>query len=86
MVGIDPCPDNISAARAHLETQDLPDLTYITTTIEEHAETNRDAYDAVVASEVIEHVDSPEIFLEKCSQVLRPSGSVFITTENRRQF
>ena len=40
-------------------------------------------YDAVVASEVIEHVDCPELFLQKCSEVLRPSGSIFLTTENR---
>ena len=43
-----------------------------------------DKYDIyVVPSEVIELVDNQELFLEKCSDVLKPSGSIFLTTENK---
>ena len=84
MTGIDPCTDNISAARRHAqEDEELVGLTYICTSLEEHSLTMTNKYDAVVASEVIEHVDCPELFLQKCSQVTRQSGSIFLTTENK---
>ena len=84
VTAIDPCPDNIRAAREHAEADGkLEGLSYLNTTIEDHSENLREKYDAVVASEVIEHVDNQELFLEKCSDVLKPSGSIFLTTENR---
>ena len=84
VIGIDPCMDNISAARLHAEADgELEGLTYLATTIEDHSQSLLEKYDAVVASEVIEHVDNQELFLEKCSAVLKPSGSIFLTTENR---
>ena len=58
VTGIDPCTDNISAARRHAqEDKELVGLTYICTSLEEHSLTMTNKYDAVVASEVIEHVD-----------------------------
>ena len=84
VTAIDPCPDNISAAREHAEAAgELEGLSYLSTTVEDHSQSLLDKYDAVVASEVIEHVDNQELFLEKCSEVLKPSGSLFLTTENR---
>jgi ubiquinone biosynthesis O-methyltransferase len=58
-------------------------LEYICTTVEEHVEVVGDEYDAIVASEVIEHVDNPEIFVTKCSQVLKVDGYFFLKTINR---
>ena len=49
----------------------------------DHVEVVGDEYVAIVASEVIEHVDNPEIFVRKCSQVLKVDGSFFLTTINR---
>ena len=84
VIGIDPCIDNISAARMHAEGDgELESLTYLLTTIEDHSQSLLDKYDVVVASEVIEHVDNQELFLEKCSAVIKPSGSIFLTTENK---
>ena len=84
VIGIDPCTDNITAARLHAEGDgELEGLTYLATTIEDHSQSLVDKYDAVVASEVIEHVDNQELFLEKCSAVIKPSGSIFLTTENK---
>ena len=86
VTAIDACSDNIEAARIHAgEDEELRNLTYICTSIEEHSTTLAEKYDAVVASEVIEHVDNQEMFLEKCSDVLRPSGSIFLTTINKTQ-
>ena len=84
VTAIDACSDNIEAARVHAgEDEELRNLTYICTSIEEHSLSLAEKYDAVVASEVIEHVDNQELFLEKCSDVLRPSGSLFLTTINK---
>jgi len=85
VVGIDACPENIEAARHHadLDPKLRSGLSYRCTTVEEHLETSPSSYDAVVASEVIEHVDNPQVFLRKCSQLLKPEGSIFLTTLNR---
>jgi polyprenyldihydroxybenzoate methyltransferase/3-demethylubiquinol 3-O-methyltransferase len=40
-------------------------------------------YDAVVASEVIEHVENPALFLEATAGLLKEGGSIFLTTINR---
>ena len=86
VTAIDACTDNIEAAKTHAkDDEDLQNLTYICTSIEDHSENLQDKYDALVASEVIEHVDNQELFLQKCSEVVRPSGSVFLTTINKTQ-
>ena len=40
------------------------------------------AFSAVVAFDVIEHVENPLIFLKICSDLLRPDGSIIISTGN----
>ena len=40
-------------------------------------------FDAVVASEVIEHVDHPATFVKTCSGLMSDGGSFFLTTINR---
>ena len=40
-------------------------------------------FDAVVASEVIEHVDNPKEFVNVCSKFVPVGGSLFFTTINR---
>jgi len=73
-------------ARLHAQHDPtLDNLKYLCTNIEEHADSHTDSYDAVVASEVIEHVDSQEVFVSKCSTVCRVSGSVFMTTLSSTQ-
>lgn len=46
-------------------------------------EANREHFDCVVLSEVIEHVNSAGTFLEECLKTLKPGGSLFITTFNK---
>jgi 2-polyprenyl-3-methyl-5-hydroxy-6-metoxy-1,4-benzoquinol methylase len=41
------------------------------------------AFDAVLASDVIEHVADPDAFLAGCHRVLRPGGLLFLATPNR---
>jgi len=85
VTAIDACAENIEAAKIHSELDPslASNLQYICTTVEEHIEVVNDEYDAIVASEVIEHVDNPQMFVRKCSQILKLEGSFFLTTINR---
>lgn len=40
-------------------------------------------FDAVVASEIIEHVADVELFVESCIQLVRRNGALFFTTINK---
>ncbi|XP_075227506.1 ubiquinone biosynthesis protein COQ3, mitochondrial [Lycorma delicatula] len=86
VTGIDPSQELILIAKDHaaenaatLKSAPL----YINTNIEEHSVSNPNLYDVVVVSEVIEHVPNKEMFLESCIKILKPGGSLFITTPNR---
>lgn len=84
ITGLDVSSELITQARRHAELS-LTGLfpTYITSTIEEHAVQNPNFYDAVVASEVVEHVTNKESFVKSCISTLKPGGSLIITTPNR---
>ncbi|XP_065575771.1 ubiquinone biosynthesis O-methyltransferase, mitochondrial-like isoform X1 [Artemia franciscana] len=86
VTGIDAVAENIEIAQGHaLADPLLTDLTYITSTVEEHKFNFEGNYDAVVASEVIEHVENPQFFVASCAALTKPGGSLFITTINRTQ-
>ena len=44
------------------------------------------SFDCVLMSEVIEHLDAPEVSLREAARVLRPGGRLLITTPNYRSF
>ncbi len=44
------------------------------------------AYDAVVITEIIEHVAHPDEFLELVSELVRPGGHIFMTTPSGEYF
>lgn len=44
---------------------------------------NINKYDVVVCSEVIEHVEFKESFIEACVKTLKPDGDLILTTINR---
>ncbi len=86
VTGLDPCIPNIEAAKTHAsqDPNGLPNLKYLAMTAEDFlAEHNGPLFDAVVASEVIEHVDNPPQFVNTCSKLATDGGSVFFTTLNR---
>ncbi|KAG7171581.1 Ubiquinone biosynthesis O-methyltransferase COQ3-like [Homarus americanus] len=88
VVGLDAAKENISVARLHADKDPRvsQNIEYIYGTIEEHAENIDDKYDAVVASEVLEHVDAIDLFINTCADTIKPGGSIFLTTINKTTF
>jgi len=86
VTGLDPCVPNIEAAKAHAskDPNGLPNLQYLPMTSEDFlSQHNGPLFDAVVASEVIEHVDNTQQFVDTCSKLTVDGGSLFFTTINR---
>lgn len=87
VLGIDPVFESINQAQIHAQADEelKGRLKYRNCNIEdlspqpEHIE----AYDALVASEVLEHIEDIESFLKHCTKVIKPGGSLFITTINQ---
>ena len=85
VTGLDPSEELIEAARNHLNGQSLNNVEYVCNVIEEHAINNVEKYDAVIASEVVEHVPDQKSFLHECTKCLKTNGSIFVTTFNKTQ-
>uniref|UniRef100_A0A8C2DHZ4 Ubiquinone biosynthesis O-methyltransferase, mitochondrial n=1 Tax=Cyprinus carpio TaxID=7962 RepID=A0A8C2DHZ4_CYPCA len=85
VLGIDPVEDSVRTAELHSSYD--PDLRervrYQACTLEELAEEEVEGFHAVVASEVVEHLADLDAFASCCQQVLKPGGSLFITTLNK---
>lgn len=66
VTGIDASLELIKTASEHatLDSSISERLRYVNTSIEEHCENTFEKYDAVVASEILEHVDNRELFLK----------------------
>lgn len=80
MTSIDPGLEVIQAARRHLQLSDdeqfIGRVTYLNESVEDHLENDahRGKYDAVVVSEVIEHVIDKPAFLETCVATVKVNG------------
>lgn len=83
VVGLDPSEDLIATAKEHIADQEHLKLEYRCELIEDHAAVNKEKYDAVIASEVVEHVVDKKPFLKSCVEALKPGGSMFVTTLNK---
>ncbi|NP_001184015.1 coenzyme Q3 methyltransferase L homeolog [Xenopus laevis] len=85
VTGIDPLEDNIKIAALHKSFDPVLEkhVQYKSCTVEELVDGHLGYFDAVVASEVLEHVADVESFIQSCFHVLKPGGSLFITTINK---
>jgi 2-polyprenyl-6-hydroxyphenyl methylase/3-demethylubiquinone-9 3-methyltransferase len=81
VTGIDAGSKNIDVAKYHA-TQSKLNITYLNTTSEEMA-SNIQAFDVVLALEIIEHVNNIPLFLQSCAQLVKPGGLLIISTINR---
>lgn len=84
VTGLDFVPENIRCAQEHAQKQGL-EIVYHTTTLEDFAvlPENQEAFDVVVALEVIEHVENPDHFIKQAARLLKPNGLLLVSTLNR---
>lgn len=81
VTGIDPIEDNIAAAKAHAKEMNLS-ITYLPYAVEDLPQ-SVPLFDVVVASEIIEHVVNPDVFLKACATHLSDQGGMVVTTFNK---
>jgi 2-polyprenyl-6-hydroxyphenyl methylase/3-demethylubiquinone-9 3-methyltransferase len=81
VTGADPAPGAIEAARLHA-LQGGVAVDYRCTTAEALASAG-EAFDVVLAMEVIEHVADHDVFLERCADLVAPGGLMILSTINR---
>jgi 2-polyprenyl-6-hydroxyphenyl methylase/3-demethylubiquinone-9 3-methyltransferase len=81
VTGIDPVEESICAARTHAQNLGLS-ISYRAGTAEDLAR-EQCVFDAVIASEVVEHVADVDAFLKTCRALLRPGGLLILSTLNR---
>ena len=82
VTGIDLAPGMIEVARLHAAEQGL-DITYDLISAEELARANPGRFDVVTCMEMLEHVPDPESMVGTLSTLVRPGGSMFVSTINR---
>ncbi len=81
VVGADAAARNIPVAKVHAEEQGL-DIDYRHTTAEALV-VGAEAFDVVLAMEIVEHVADPEAFIATCRELLKPGGLMIASTINR---
>jgi 2-polyprenyl-6-hydroxyphenyl methylase/3-demethylubiquinone-9 3-methyltransferase len=79
VTGIDASPAAILTAQNHAKESDLT-IDYHCTTIEEFPS---DKFDAILALEIVEHIDNLSVFIENCAKLLKPEGLLFLSTLNQ---
>lgn len=87
VTGVDPVFESVNQAILHsqLDPQLKGRLQYKNCNIEDltSIKENLEKFDGIVASEVLEHIEDVEDFLSNCHKLLKPNGSLFITTINQ---
>ncbi len=81
VTGIDPVEESIGVANAHRQSLGLA-ITYRNATAEDIAREGG-VFDAVIASEVVEHVADAASFLKTCRALCKPGGLLVLSTLNR---
>ena len=84
VTGLDASVENIEMAKQHASTDpDLPSITYHCLPVEDFCQDEPQLFNCVIASEIVEHVSDASVFLEACGKLVRPGGSIFVTTLNK---
>lgn len=81
VTGIDADAQAIRVAEAHAASENL-NIQFITGAAENLVAIGQ-KFDCVLALEIIEHVDNPDLFVKLCSKLVKPNGVVVFSTLNR---
>lgn len=81
VTGIDAAPEALAVARDHAEGAGLA-IDYVESTAEAMVAQGR-RFDAVMALEIVEHVADRAAFVADCARLVRPGGSIVMSTLNR---
>ncbi len=82
VTGIDLAPATLEAARLHLLESGL-DVDYRLLSAEALAGSEAGHYDVVTCLEMLEHVPDPESVINACVRLLKPGGTLVLSTINR---
>jgi len=81
VLGADPAAANIAAAKLHAAAGGLA-IDYRATTAEALADAG-ESFDVVLAMEVVEHVADVNLFVRRCTDMVKPDGLMIMATLNR---
>jgi len=81
VVGADPAEANIAAAKLHAGAGGIA-IDYRATTAEALADAG-ESFDVVLAMEVVEHVADANLFVRRCTDMVKPDGLMIMATLNR---
>jgi 2-polyprenyl-6-hydroxyphenyl methylase/3-demethylubiquinone-9 3-methyltransferase len=81
VVGADPSQANIAVAQLHAADAGVS-VDYRVTTAEALADAG-ERFDLVLAMEVVEHVADLDLFIRRCTEMVRPGGLMITATLNR---
>jgi len=81
VTGIDAAPEALAVARAHAQGAGLA-IEYLEGTAEAVVAQGR-RFDAVMALEIVEHVADRTAFVADCCRLVKPGGSIVMSTLNR---
>jgi 2-polyprenyl-6-hydroxyphenyl methylase/3-demethylubiquinone-9 3-methyltransferase len=79
VTGIDAELEAIRIAKAHASSEQLS-IEYQCILVEEF---EHEVFDAITCMEMLEHVQNPSLVLEHCRRLLRPNGTLVLSTINR---
>ncbi len=82
VIGLDLSEESLNIARLHLMESQL-NVEYINSTVEDYAENCENHFDIITCMEVLEHVPDPVSVIHACNELLKPGGSLYISTLNR---
>ena len=80
VVGVDASSNNIQVAKLHAKEMNL-NIKYIHSSPENINLKNE--FDVVLSMEVVEHVADINLFIEKCSKLIKKNGIMFVSTINK---
>jgi 2-polyprenyl-6-hydroxyphenyl methylase/3-demethylubiquinone-9 3-methyltransferase len=82
VVGIDQSDIAIKIAKLHAKESTL-NIDYKQLNIESFSDKHKNKYDVITCLEMIEHVPDPSSIINKCSELISPKGTIYLSTINR---